>query len=147
MLLTDMAFLVPYDGSRVAQAALDRAVTHGKALDEKVVAVSFVPTGTEYVQRRKWIEPDDDFAVDTAREALHRKIEEATDTAERTFDESGASAPHDGVSEDIRQVAEEVGATVLFVGTSDESENGQLETPFGPVAPNGSYDVHLVRTT
>lgn len=141
-----MAFLVPYDGSRVAQAALDRAVTHGEALGEKVVAVSFVPTGSEYVQRRKWIEPEDDFAVNSARESLQRKIEETIDDSERTFEESGASAPHDGVTEDIRQVANEVEASVLFVGTSEDSDEDQLETPFGTVAPNGDYDVHLVRS-
>lgn len=141
-----MVFLVPYDGSRVAKAALDRAVSHGEALDEQVVAVSFVPTGAEYAQRRKWIEPDEDFAADSAREALERKIEEATDTSERRYEEPGASAPHNGLADDIRQVADEVGATVLFVGTSDESADDELETPFGPIAPDGSYDVHLVRT-
>lgn len=141
-----MVFLVPYDGSRVAHAALDRAVTHGEALDEEVVAVSFVPTGAEYAQRRKWIEPSEDFAVDAARETLQRKIDEATDDAERTYEESSASAPHDGVTEDIRQVADDVGASVLFVGTSDDGEGDELNTPFGSIAPNGEYDVHLVRS-
>lgn len=141
-----MVFLVPYDGSRVAQAALDRAVTHGEALGEKVVAVSFVPTGTEYVKRRKWIEPGEEFALESAREELHRKIEETTDDAERRFEGAGASAPQDGVTEDIKQVAAEVDASVLFVGTTGDSDDETVDTPFGSIAPNGEYDVHLVRS-
>ncbi|MXR50883.1 universal stress protein [Halovenus sp. WSH3] len=140
-----MVFLVPYDGSRVAQAALDRAVEHGEALDEEVVAVSFVPTGSEYAQRRKWIEPSEEFAADSARERLQEKIEETTDSAERTFDETGASGVHEGLAERIRQVADDVGATVLFVGTED-SEDDDIATPFGPISPDGKYDVHLVRS-
>jgi len=141
-----MVFLVPYDGSRVAEAALDRAVTHGEALGEKVVAVSFVPTGTEYVRRRKWIEPGEDFALESAREELHRKIEETTDDAERHFEGPGASAPQDGVAEDIKQVAAEVEASVLFVGTTGDSDAETVDTPFGSIAPNGEYDIHLVRS-
>jgi nucleotide-binding universal stress UspA family protein len=140
-----MVFLVPYDGSRVARAALDRAVEHGEALDEQVVAVSFVPTGSEYAQRRKWIEPTEEFAADNAHQQLKRKIEETTDSAERTFDETGASGVHDGLAERIRQVAADVEATVLFVGT-EPGDDDDLTTPFGTIAPDGEYDIHLVRS-
>jgi len=140
-----MAYLVPYDGSRVAQAALDRAVEHGEALDEQIVAVSFVPTGSEYAQRRKWIEPSEDFAADSAHQQLRQKIEETTDSAERNFDETGASGVHDGLAERIRRVAADVDASVLFVGTNEDSEE-DVTTPFGSIAPDGEYDVHLVRS-
>ena len=141
-----MVFLVPYDGSPVARAALNRAVTHGEALDEEVVAVSFVPTGSEYAQRRKWIEPTDDFAAETARQTLQRKIDETTDDAERPFSEPGASAPHNGVSDRIRQVAADVDASVLYVGTTGDDDSADLQTPFGSISPEGEYDVHLVRS-
>jgi len=141
-----MVFLVPYDGSRVAQAALDRAVEHGKALGEEVVAVSLVPTGSEYAERRKWIEPGDDFAAESARSTLERKIAEATDDSERVLTGSSASAPQDGVSDRIRQVANDVGASVLYVGTRNREESTDPMTPFGPVSADGSYDVHLVRS-
>lgn len=141
-----MVFLVPYDGSRVAQAALDRAVAHGKALGEEVVAVSFVPTGSEYAERRKWIEPDDQFAAETARSTLQRKIEEATDESERVLTESSASAPHDGVVDRIKRVADDIDASVLYVGTQENGESDDTLTPFGSVSSKGSYDVHLVRS-
>jgi len=83
-----MVFLVPFDGSPVSEAVLARAVEHGEALGEAVVAVSFVPTGAEYAEHRKWIQPDE---------------------AERTFAESGAQLPG-GLTDHVRRVARDVDA-------------------------------------
>jgi nucleotide-binding universal stress UspA family protein len=141
-----MVFLVPYDGSSVSEAALDRAVEHGKALDEDVVAVSLIPTGSTYAERRKWIEPGEEFALESARAELKRKIAETTDSSERSLADSGASAPRDGVGDRIRRVASEVDASVLFVGTSERTAEERLSTPFGTIAQDGEYDVHLVRS-
>lgn len=145
LVLHGMVFLVPYDGSRVARIALDRAVSHGEALETDVVAVSFVPTGAEYAERRKWIDPSENFAAESAQSTLERKIEESTDDAERLFSETVASAPTDGVADQIKQVADDVDASVLYVGTS-ESDEEELMTPFGTISPDGAYDVHLVRS-
>jgi nucleotide-binding universal stress UspA family protein len=141
-----MVFLVPYDGSTVSEAALDRAVEHGAALDEQVVAVSLIPTGSEYAERRKWIEPDEEFAVESARKELKRKIVETTDQSERPLVGMGASSPGNGVTDRIRRVAIEVDASVLFVGTNSDSAEDRLTTPFGTVSQDREYDVHLVRS-
>ena len=148
-----MVFLVPYDGSSPSEAALDRAVEHARALETDVVAVSLIPTGSEYAIRRKWIEPSEEFALDAARQELKRKIDETTDEAERNYTDSGASTPLDGVAEDIRRVANDVDASVMFVGVSknqteadEESGADGLVTPFGSIAPDGEYDVHIVRS-
>lgn len=141
-----MVFLVPYDGSPVSEAALSRAVEHGRALGEEILAISIVPTGADYAERRKWIEPDEDFAAESASAALQRKIEETTDDSERNFDRPGAHSPEDGLSKRIREVAREVDASTLFVGASRENADERLETPFGSVAPNAEYDIHIVRT-
>jgi nucleotide-binding universal stress UspA family protein len=150
-----MVFLVPYDGSPNSEAALARAVEHGAALGEEVVAVSFVPTGDTYAQRRRWIEPDEDFAVETASADLRRKIEEATDDAERQFSEPGAESPGDGVTAQVRQTATDVDASVVFVGTGNpedgagdgagEADEPRMTTPFGSVDTDAPYDLHLVR--
>lgn len=150
-----MVFLVPYDGSASSEAALARAVEHGAALDEEVVAVSFVPTGDTYAQRRRWIEPDEDFAVETASADLRRKIEEATDDAERQFSEPGAESPGDGVTAQVRQTATDVDASVVFVGTGNPEDGAgdgaggadepRMTTPFGSVDTDAPYDLHLVR--
>lgn len=141
-----MVFLVPYDGSSVSEAALDRAVEHADALDEEVVAVTFIPTGAEYAERRKWIQPSEEFAIESARSELKRKIEETTDSAERNYLDSGASMEN-GVGNHIRRVAHEVDAEAVYVGTEDvDAEADGLQTPFGQVTNNERYDLHLVRS-
>jgi len=142
-----MVFLVPYDGSSMSEKALDRAIEHGKALQENVVAVTFVPTGAEYAERRKWIEPDEEFAVESARSALERKIEETTDDAERNYLDSGATSFEDGVSHHVRRIADEVGAETLYVGASDDADASErVTTPFGKITTEAGYDIHLVRS-
>jgi nucleotide-binding universal stress UspA family protein len=142
-----MVFLVPFDGSAASEAALERAIEHGEALGRDVVAVSFVPTGETYVERRKWIEPGEAFAVETASAELRRKIEETTDRAERNFTDPGAESRGSGVSQHVRQVASDTGADVVFVGVSDEYAGGDGHlTAFGGVSRDAPYDLHLVRT-
>jgi len=140
-----MVFLVPYDGSPVSERALDRAVQHGRAMETAVVAVSLIPTGAQYAERRKWIEPTDEFATEAARAELERKIEEATDDAERNFEDARGGALGNGAAEHVRRVAGEVDASVLFVGTRTDAADDRLLTPFGEVEPEGEYDIHLVR--
>ena len=142
-----MVFLVPFDGSPVSEAALARAVEHGQALGEEIVAVSFIPTGAEYAERRKWIQPDEDFATESASAELRRKIEEATDDAERTFSESTAYSPDDGLTDGLKRVAQEVDASILFVGANGDGSADRLTTPFGEVSGDADYDIHIVRTT
>ncbi|MFC7056895.1 universal stress protein [Halovenus salina] len=139
-----MVFLVPYDGSPVSEAALDRAVEHGKALEKEVVAVTFIPTGAEYAERRKWIQPQEDFAIDSARAELKRKIDETTDESERNFLDSGATVEN-GVGGHIRQAAHEVEASAVYVGAA-EQEGTDYRTPFGEITTDETYDLHLVRS-
>ncbi len=140
-----MVFLVPYDGSSVSEAALDRAVEHGKALDKDVVAVTFIPTGSEYAERRKWIQPAEEFAIESARAELKRKIEETTDDSERNYLDSGASVEN-GVGDHIRRIAHEVDASTVYVGAVDDEEESEYRTPFGEITTNETYDLHLVRS-
>lgn len=137
-----MVFLVPFDGSSRAHAALDRAVTYGAALDRDVVAVSYVPTGADFAERRRWVDPDEDFAADSVASDLERKIEEATDDAEVRFANESAHSPEGGLSEEVRQTALDVDATVVFVGTADD---GQVVVPID--GDGDEFDVHVVRRT
>jgi nucleotide-binding universal stress UspA family protein len=141
-----MVFVVPYDRSPVAEAALRRAVEHGRAFDRDVLAVSYVPTGAEFAERRKWIEPADDFAIEGASAALKRKIEEATDETELVYRDATAGSPADGIGEAVRETATDVDASVVFVGIANGSADA-LETRFGSISTTASYDVHLVRGT
>ncbi|MFB6310268.1 MAG: universal stress protein [Salinirussus sp.] len=139
-----MVFVVPYDGSNAADAALRRAVEHGRAMNRDVLAVAYVPTGAEFAERRTWIQPDDDFAASEATAALDRKIDETTDETELVYEHESAGSPSDGIGEAVRATATEVGASVLFVGIRNGSAE-LLETRFGSISADAPYDLHLVR--
>lgn len=135
-----MVFLVPFDGSARAHAALDRAVTYGAALDRDVVAVSYVPTGTDFAERRRWVDSSEDFAAETVASDLQRKIEEATDDAELRYEDESAHSPAGGLSKELRQTALDVDATAVFVGCADD---GRVVVPIDDDAD--AFDVHVVR--
>jgi nucleotide-binding universal stress UspA family protein len=135
-----MVFLVPFDGSPPARAALDRAVRHGAALDTDVVAVAYVPTGADYVERRRWLDPTEDFVAESVANDLERKIAEATDSAERNFEYSSAQSPDGGLSAELTGTAADVSASAVFVaGESD----GEVPITIGEDA--NEFDVHVVR--
>ncbi|QIO23699.1 universal stress protein [Haloarcula sp. JP-L23] len=136
-----MVFLVPFDGSSLAEAALDRAVTYAAAMDVDVVAVSLVPTGSDYAQRRLRVDPHEDFAAETAAADLRRKIEEATDDAELNYEDVSAYSAN-SLSETVRQVARDVDATVVFLGSADTED---VVVPIAELNEEDAYDVHIVR--
>jgi len=136
-----MVFLVPFDGSPLADAALDRAVTYAEALGTDVVAVSLIPTGSDYAQRRRRVDPTEDFAAETAASDLRRKIEEATDDAELHYEDVSAYSAND-LSETIRQVARDVDASVVFLGSADTDD---IVVPIAELDEADAYDVHIVR--
>ena len=136
-----MVFLVPFDGSPQAAAALERAVAFGAAVDTDVVAVSLVPTGDDYAQRRRRVDPTEDFAAENAAADLRRKIEESTDDAERRYEDFSAWSATD-LSETIRRVASDVGASVVFLGSSDAEE---IVVPVTEDGGATAFDVYVVR--
>ena len=136
-----MVFLVPFDGSPLADAALERAVTYAGALGTEVVAVSLIPTGSDYAQRRRRVDPDEDFAAETAASDLRRKIEEATDNAELTYEDVSAYSASE-LSDTIRQVARDLDATCVFLGSADTDD---VVVPISELDDADAYDVHIVR--
>ena len=65
-----MTLLVPFDGSTLSTAALEKASEHAELTDEDVVAVTIVPDDGDYARERGWIQdheqfdPDDDVRIE-----------------------------------------------------------------------------------
>jgi nucleotide-binding universal stress UspA family protein len=144
-----MTFLVPFDGSALAAAALDRAVKFAEAFDQTVLAVTVVPQGnTEYARDRGWIDAGEPFDHDTIvaqlREQVGEHAPEATFRAERV----SRSARAGSIARVLRQVARQTGASMVFVGSDNA---GRLVTTLssvgGNVAADLTYDVVIVRHT
>ena len=115
-----MTYLVPFDGSPLAEAALARAVEFAAALEEEV--------------------------ADRLRSQVAEIAPDATFRCEHPEDVSSVASVTTDVVRTIRVVAQEVGASIVFIG----SENaGRVSTPVcsvgAPVSEDPRYDVHIVR--
>jgi nucleotide-binding universal stress UspA family protein len=146
-----MTFLVPYDDSPLARAALRRASEFAAAMDTDVVALTVVPDDPEYAEERGWLTEQTPFSVEAIGERLERRAREIAPNARFRHetidgeDDPVATTTLDVVRE-VREVAQEEGVTVLFLG----SENaGRVASPLSsvgnPLSEDATYDVHIVR--
>lgn len=145
-----MSLLVPFDGSPLAEKALDRASTFSDLLDEELVVLTVIPVDAEYAQNRGWItegEPFDPESIAAGMEVrAGERAPEATFRVERVSSDEPTATATTNVVREIRRVAGEIDASVVFIG----SENaGSVISPQssvgGPVASDQRYDVYVVR--
>lgn len=142
-----MTFVVPFDGSELAEAALVRASEFGRVLGERVAAVVVIPEGNaEYARERGWIGADEPFDGEAVVSSLRDRVAGVVPTADFTHVVVDTYAPTGTVAKRIRSVAAGEDASMVFVG----SENaGQVVTSVssvgGAVSSEGEYDVVIVR--
>lgn len=143
-----MTFVVPFDGSELAEAALIRAVEYGNVLNEGTVVVSIIPERKRYAQEKGWIDEDDEFDIDSVIEDLRRRIKFLAPEATFEYKRIREYPPAREIANHINQIiTEEHNPSVVFLG----SENvGSVVTPLTSIAANIAtevmYDVHIVRS-
>lgn len=141
-----MTFVVPFDGSEMAAAALARAVEYADALDEEVVAVSVVPERKKYAREKGWVGEDQEYDVDAVVRELRDQVTELAPDATFEHERIREYPPAREIAGRIANLAEQYEPTVVFLG----SENvGSVVTPLTSIAANVAgdltYDVHVVR--
>ncbi|WP_335998993.1 universal stress protein [Halorientalis halophila] len=146
-----MTVLVPFDDSALSRTALERAREFAEYRGEDVVVLTLVPSDEEFAVERGWIEEGEDYdpeaVCDDFEEAVAALAPDATYRCEhpRTSDSMTATLIDD-ITRTIREVAADVSASIVFIG----SENaGRVSTPVtsvgNPVSEDPRYDVHIVR--
>lgn len=142
-----MTFVVPFDGTELAETALVRAMEFARVLDELVVAVTVIPVGNRsYAREREWLDPGEPFDLETVVGSVHDKVTRlapAADFRHRTVDERATAGT---IASRVKALALDEDASIVFVG----SENaGHLATSLSSVgstvAAADAYDVHIVR--
>jgi nucleotide-binding universal stress UspA family protein len=143
-----MTFVVPFDGSRLAVAALERAVDVGAALDESVVAVSVVRRNdAAYARKKGWLDADEPFDLETVVERLRERVAETAPEAEFRHTTIGRFTTDSEIARAIRGVTREVDATVVFVGSDNAGRIvSSLSSVGTKVATDVAYDVYIVRS-
>ena len=147
-----MTLLVPFDGSDLAEAALERATQFGEAFDKEVVVLVVVPTDEAYVRERGLVDEREEF--DPELFSLELRDQAQATAPEATFRSERATDPEDepyasttmNIVRIIRQVAGETDADVVFIGSENAARVTQPLTSVGaPLSSDPHYDVHIVR--
>ena len=145
-----MTLLVPFDGSKLARKALEKAATFGDLLDEEVVVLTVIPDDADYARDRGWIaegEPFDPEAIEAGIETRASEVApEATFQTERVSSDEPTATATNNVVRAIRRVAGEIGASVVFIGSENAGSVIAPQSSVGsPVANDQRYDVYVVR--
>ncbi|QLD90242.1 universal stress protein [Natronomonas salina] len=147
-----MTLLVPYDGSELSEAALQRATQFGEAFDQEVVVLVVVPTDEDYVRERGLVDEGEEY--DSELFALELRDEAEKIAPDATFRSERATDPEDepyasttmNIVRTIRQVAGELDAEIVFLGSENAASVSQPLSSIGaPVSNDPRYDVHIVR--
>ncbi|GCF13080.1 hypothetical protein Harman_10150 [Haloarcula mannanilytica] len=145
-----MVLLVPFDGSPLSKAALERATEFADYRDEGIVALSVIPDDEEYARERGWIDADETLDIEAVADRMREQAEAVVPTVSFRYevpaDVSSMASTTTDITRTIRKVAHEEGASIVFIG----SENaGRVSTPVcsvgSPVSEDPQYDVHIVR--
>jgi nucleotide-binding universal stress UspA family protein len=146
-----MTLLVPYDGSDLSAAALARAQEFASYRDEDVVVLTVVAHDEAFAVERGWIDPGESYDPDAICDRFEQAVADiAPDASFRcehpTTSDSFTATVIDDITRTIREVAHDVGASIVFIG----SENaGRVSTPItsvgSPISRDAAYDVHIVR--
>ena len=142
-----VTFVVAFDGSRLAQTALARAVEYASLTEESVLAVAVVPRRDErYARERGWLTSEERFDVTVVSDRLRELVTDLSDDVSFRCETVG-SRSSGAIATRLRRVAREADASVVFVG-SDSA--GHLVVPISSVgstvASDSAYDVHIVRS-
>jgi len=142
-----MTFLVPFDGSALAEAALVRAIEFASVLDEDVLAVSVIPKGNaEYARERGWLDSDEPFELQSVVAALHSQVTNLCPSADFRHLTVDRHASPGTIATRVRQRAQCEDVSMVFVGSDNA---GHLVTEVssvgGTIAADDAYDVVIVR--
>lgn len=144
-----MTLVVPFDGSDLSENALRRAAEFGDVFDEEIIAVTVIPdSNASYARERGWLDDGELFDRQTVISRLSGRVESIAPNATYRHVIVDRYAPAGTISNRLRRVAWDVGATMVFVGSDNAGQIVQSISSVGTnVATDSTYDVVIVRSS
>ncbi|WP_336036758.1 universal stress protein [Halobacterium yunchengense] len=141
-----MTYVVAFDNSPLARAALSRAVTFARASDQTVVAVTAIPKDSSLARQRGWLGGNETFSVETVADNLAGVVADFGPDVRFEYQTVDRYAPRGRVSRAIRDVAVRNDAEVVFIGSDNAGRMiGGITSVGQNVSADDRYDVHIVR--
>ncbi|NHX37057.1 MULTISPECIES: universal stress protein [Halolamina] len=143
-----MTFVVPFDGSDLAESALVRATAFDAVFDEGVVAVTVVPNGNiEYARAAGWLEEDESFDLSTIVDRLADRVHELAPDARFRYETVGQYASAGTITKHVRQIARDEDASMVVIGSENAGHlTVSISSIGGGIAADDAYDVLIVRS-
>jgi len=140
-----MTFLVAYDGSPLAKSALLRAAEFEPTVDDVLHVVTVVPADGDLARERGWLDPAETFSRQGITDDVEREVADFVDDAVVHCRFAEKYAPRGRLTRMIRTVADELDASVLFVGSESAGRLVSGLASVGQGVAYGEYDLHVVR--
>jgi nucleotide-binding universal stress UspA family protein len=142
-----MTYLVGFDGTHLSEAALQRATAFAELNDERLVVVSVLPMDADLAADYGLIDGDE-YDPEAAAHRLEERANEIAPEAEFRVESVDAYAGKGRIATEIREVARETNADLVFVGSDNAGRIVQpISSVGGSVASAKSYDVFIVRSS
>ncbi|MFQ3318641.1 MAG: nucleotide-binding universal stress UspA family protein [Natronomonas sp.] len=142
-----MTHLVAFDGTALSEAALRRAKRFERQNDERLVAVSVLPTDDVLAEEYGLVDGDE-YDPEAAAGRLRDSATDIAPGAEFRAESIDAYAGRRQVATKIRRAARDEDATLVFIGSDDAGRVVKPVSSVGSaVAGTPDYDVFIVRST
>lgn len=144
-----MKLFVPYDGSELAQAALERAGVVAGFLDAEILAATVIPRGnTSYARSHGWLDTGEDFDLEAIVSRLEAQVEDIFPAASFRHVTVDRYAPTGTISNRLRRMAREEGIAMVFIGSRNAGQVVSALSSVGKsLARDDAYDIVIVRST
>ena len=143
-----MRFVVAYDGTPIAEAALDRAVTLADAIEGDVATVTVLPRhNREYARGRNWIGDDEPWDEDEIVENLRTSVSSIAPGATFHYRTVERFATRGKIGHILRRSTQELDVDVLVIGSENAGRVFSALTTVTRSVSQGPYDLYVVRDT
>lgn len=142
-----MQIVVPFDGSPLSTAALERATTLKDAFEADLLVVSVIPNGNDrYARARGWLDSGESFDAERVVSRLSRLVSDIAPTATFEYEVVGQFAQAGAIASTIRSRARVADADMVVIGSDNAGQIVSSVSSVGSsVATDDSYDVLIVR--
>lgn len=144
-----MTIVVPFDGSDLSRAALQRATEMTDSFGPELRTVTVIPNGNEgYARERGWLGDNEPFDPETVVDHISQSVHSIAPESEFRYEVVG-SYPQTGViASEIRSHAKDADANLVVIGSDNAGRIVSSVSSVGrSVATDDAYDILIVRHT
>jgi nucleotide-binding universal stress UspA family protein len=142
-----MTVLVPFDGTALSTAALERGVELAAAFETDLQVLTVIPNGNvKYARERGWLDAGQQFEPEIVVRELSGTVSEIAPDAAFEYIVVGRYAQPGMIASKIRNFARNVGADIVVLGSDNAGRIvTNVSSVAGSVASSSDYDIYVVR--